>query len=277
MMSRSSTDDRRLRNSRIFFLLFDGVCSTTMMHRHPSPSIRDMKVTHTRFDSRQQDGRIVWRRVSIFFFFFFYFSFPIHSAEHSSITSDVVATSIRNIDKNSTSTQITRQFSNWSRANSFQREEHPWYVISRKRHYKSVAGSSSTTTWARNENWIRIHVSSISRGRSRDSTFEIESVKTWNCFADLARPVRRLVRAPSDHDRKTQRKRTLEKKRKETTLCFHAFERTIWNYVNIRCSQFDSCITGARVSPNIDNNNNNNNTTVSPYEERWSLRNRFSR
>lgn len=214
---------------------------------------------------------------SLFFFFFFYFSFPIHSAEHSSITSDVVATSIRNIDKNSTSTQITRQFSNWSRANSFQREEHPWYVISRKRHYKSVAGSSSTTTWARNENWIRIHVSSISRGRSRDSTFEIESVKTWNCFADLARPVRRLVRAPSDHDRKTQRKRTLEKKRKETTLCFHAFERTIWNYVNIRCSQFDSCITGARVSPNIDNNNNNNNTTVSPYEERWSLRNRFSR
>ena len=73
-MSRSSTDDRRLRNSRVFFLLFDGVCSTTMMHRHPSPSIRNMKVAHTRFDSRQQDGRIVWRRVSIFFFLLFFLS-----------------------------------------------------------------------------------------------------------------------------------------------------------------------------------------------------------
>lgn len=280
-MSRSSTDDRRLRNSRVFFLLFDGVCSTTMMHCHPSPSIRNMKVAHTRFDSRQQDGRIVWRRVSIFFFPTF-LSFPIHSAEHSSITSDVVATSIRNMDKNSTSTQITRQLSNWSRANSFQRNI-------RDTLYRGSATIRASPVVVRRprELGTRIvdpnpRVVDLARTITRFQT--PSKSKAWNCFADLASPVSDTsfdTRASRPTTVKHSGKEHLRKEsgRRRATLPFHALETTIWNYVNIEtCSQFDSCITGARVSPNIDNNNNNNNTTVSPCEGRWwSLRNRFSR
>lgn len=183
---------------------------------------------------------------SLFFFSFSYFSFfPIHSAEHSSITSDVVATSIRNMDKNSTSTQITRQLSNWSRANSFQLERNIRDTLYRG---SATIRASPVVVRRPRELGTRIvdpnpRVVDLARTITRFQT--PSKSKAWNCFADLASPVSDTsfdTRASRPTTVKHSGKEHLRKEsgRRRATLPFHALETTIWNYVNIEtCSQFD--------------------------------------
>lgn len=208
------------------------------MHRHPSPSIRNMKVTHTTrvsiLDNRTEES---FDGESLYFFFLFFpnLSFPIHSSvEHSSITSHV-ATSIRNIDteKFNERTRITRQLSNWSRATvaRYSRGKAPLRAVGHD-HVRNELESESTCR--------RFHA----------DLREIKSAETVLPNSRLGRGIRYVVwraRLPR-FDGKTQWKRTLDKGAEgEATRYFHAFEGREFEIMRTRTSVVSS--TRIYISP----------------------------